>query len=59
MNNNLNNYSLLQMLPTINETEAYITLKTVEEADCGEYRLKLSNDCGTVHAEFVVKLLGE
>lgn len=59
LSNNLYDCSLLQLLPTINETEAYITLKTVEEADCGEYRLKLSNDCGTVHAEFIVKLLGE
>ena len=49
----------LQMLPTINETEASITLKMVEEIDCGEYRLKLSNDCGTAYADFIVKLLGE
>ncbi|KAG0723047.1 Titin [Chionoecetes opilio] len=48
-----------KILPTINETEASITIKMVEDIDCGEYRLKLSNDYGTVSAEFIVKLLGK
>lgn len=37
---------------------ASITIKQVENIDCGEYRLKLSNDCGDAYADFTVKLLG-
>lgn len=47
------------MLATISETEASITVKMVQDIDCGEYRLKLSNDCGTAYADFIVKLLGK
>ena len=45
-----------QVLPTINETEASITVKMVQDIDCGEYRLKLSNDCGSAHADIITRL---
>ncbi|KAK8746935.1 hypothetical protein OTU49_016904 [Cherax quadricarinatus] len=46
-----------KLLPSISEHEASITIKQVENFDCGEYRLKLCNDCGAAYADFTVKIL--
>ncbi|KAK7082946.1 hypothetical protein SK128_021397 [Halocaridina rubra] len=46
-----------KLLSTITETEASITVKMVESVDCGEYRLKLCNDCGAAYADYTLKIL--
>lgn len=45
-------------MPTISENSASITIKQVQNVDCGDYRVKLSNDSGAAHADFTVKILG-
>ncbi|XP_066957175.1 titin-like [Macrobrachium rosenbergii] len=46
-----------KILATVTENEASITIKTVENIDCGEYRVKLCNDCGAAYADYTVKIL--
>lgn len=50
---------IFQVEAKITDNEASITIKMVENIDCGEYRLKLYNDCGAAYADFTVKLLGK
>ncbi|KAK4327842.1 hypothetical protein Pmani_001714 [Petrolisthes manimaculis] len=47
----------LEVEAKITDNEASITVKMVEEMDCGEYRLKLYNDCGVSYTHFTINLL--
>lgn len=44
--------------PTIDSKSASLTIKKVENADAGTYRVKLENNCGEAAAEITVVVLG-
>ena len=48
-----------QIIPTLGEESAELTIKKVEEADVGNYTLKLSNNCGEASAELTLILMGK
>lgn len=59
----LNIYLILPDVPfqyegSVTENCASITIRQVENIDCGEYRLLLSNNCGDVSIDITLKILG-
>ena len=50
---------LLQFLPTITESEACITVRQVDDSDCGTYTLKLGNEVGDIFINISLKIMGK
>jgi len=48
----------IQVTQTLTETAASLTIRKVEEEDVGNYRIKLSNNCGEASAELKLVLMG-
>jgi hypothetical protein len=47
-----------QITQTLTETTATLTIRKVEDEDVGNYRIKLSNNCGEASAELTLIIMG-
>jgi hypothetical protein len=57
-NTDFKSFLKFQITQTLTETAASLTIRKVEEEDVGNYKIKLSNNCGEASAELTLILMG-
>jgi hypothetical protein len=57
-NTDFKSFLKFQVTQTLTETTASLTIRKVEEEDVGNYKIKLSNNCGEASAELTLILMG-